>query len=52
MPRQIAFSEYEAALLLDAYLRVLRGEMSRRNSVQECSTHLRQMADPFVYTNS
>ena len=44
MPRQIAFSEYEAALLLDAYLRVLRGEMSRRNSVQECSTHLRQMA--------
>lgn len=44
MPRQEAFNEYEAALLLDAYLKVLRGEKSRKASIQECSTQLRQMA--------
>ncbi len=44
MSRQVAFSEHEAALLLDAYLKVLRGEKSRMASIQECSTQLRQMA--------
>lgn len=44
MSRQVAFSEHEATLLLDAYLKVLRGEKSRTSSIQECSTQLRQMA--------
>lgn len=44
MPKQTAFNGHEAALLLDAYLRVLSGEKSRMASIQECSTQLRQMA--------
>ena len=44
MPKQAAFNEHEAALLLDTYLKVLRGEKSRMASIQECSTQLRQMA--------
>lgn len=28
MPRQVPFTEYEAALLLDAYLKTLSGEKS------------------------
>ena len=31
MAKQIAFTKYEAALLLDAYLKVLSGELSRIN---------------------
>lgn len=44
MPRQFPFTEHEAALLLDAYLKTLSGEMGRIESVRECSTQLRQMA--------
>ena len=44
MPRQVPFTEHEAALLLDAYLKTLSGEMGRMESVRECSTQLRQMA--------
>ena len=44
MPRQIAFTEHEAALLLDAYLKTLSGEKGRMESVRECSSQLRQMA--------
>ena len=44
MPRQVPFSEHEAAILLDAYLKTLSGEMGRMESVRECSTQLHQMA--------
>ena len=44
MARQVAFTKYEAALLLDAYLKVLSGELSRMDSVKECSRMLRLMA--------
>ena len=44
MPRQIAFTEHEAALLLDAYLKTLSGEKGQMESVRECSSQLRQMA--------
>lgn len=44
MAKQIAFTKHEAALLLDAYLRVLSGELSRIDSVKECSRMLRLMA--------
>ena len=44
MRKQVAFSEHEAALLLDAYLKVLSGKMSRIDSVKECSQMLRQIA--------
>lgn len=44
MPRQVPFTEYEAALLLDAYLKTLSGEKGRMESVRDCSIQLRQMA--------
>lgn len=44
MTRQIPFTKYEAALLLDAYLKVLSGELSRIDSVKGCSQLLRSMA--------
>lgn len=44
MARQVAFTKHEAALLLDAYLKVLSGELSRMDSVKECSRMLRLMA--------
>lgn len=44
MARQAAFTKHEAALLLDAYLKVLSGELSRIDSVKECSRMLRLMA--------
>lgn len=44
MPRQVPFTEYEAALLLDAYLKTLSGEKGRMESVRDCSMQLRQMA--------
>ena len=44
MPRQLPFTEYEAALLLDAYLKTLSEEKGRMESVRECSMQLRQMA--------
>ncbi len=44
MPRQIPFTEHEAALLLDAYLKTLSGEKGRMESVRECSAQLRRMA--------
>lgn len=44
MPKQGPFTEHEAALLLDAYLKTLSGEMGRMESVRECSAQLRQMA--------
>ena len=33
MPMRVAFSKHEAVLLLDAYLQVLRGEKSRKDSI-------------------
>ena len=44
MPRQVPFTEYEAELLLDAYLKTLSGEKERMESVRDCSLQLRQMA--------
>ncbi len=44
MARQIPFTKYEAALLLDAYLKVRSGELSRMDSVKDCSQLLRSMA--------
>lgn len=44
MARQVAFTKHEAALLLDAYLKVVSGELSRMDSVKECSWMLRLMA--------
>lgn len=44
MTRQVAFTKHEAALLLNAYLKVLSGELSRMDSVKECSRMLRAMA--------
>ena len=44
MPRQVPFTEYEAALLMDAYLKTLSGEKGRMESVRDCSMQLRQMA--------
>lgn len=44
MPRQVPFTEYEAALLLDAYLKTLSGEKGRMESVRDCFMQLRQMA--------
>ena len=44
MPRQVPLTEYEAALLLDAYLKTLSGEKERMESVRDCSLQLRQMA--------
>lgn len=44
MGAQVAFSKYEAALLLEAYLKVLSGKSSRIDSAKECSQMLRLMA--------
>lgn len=44
MSNRVPFTEYEAALLLNAYLRVLAGNISRKQAVTECSKALRQMA--------
>lgn len=44
MPRHVPFTEYEAALLLDSYLKTLSGEQTRTNSIRECSSELRQIA--------
>ena len=44
MARQAPFTEYEAVLLLDAYLRTVSGDASRRDTVKDCSDALRRMA--------
>ncbi|MDO4340319.1 MAG: hypothetical protein Q4C91_19885 [Eubacteriales bacterium] len=44
MARQAPFTEYEAVLLLDAYLRTVSGDASRRDAVKNCSDALRRMA--------
>lgn len=44
MARQASFTEYEAVLLLDAYLRTVTGDASRRDAVKDCSDALRRMA--------
>lgn len=44
MGAQVAFSKYEAALLLEAYLKVLSRKSSRIDSAKECSQMLRLMA--------
>ena len=44
MARQAPFTEYEAVLLLDAYLRTVSGDVSRRDAVKNCSDALRRMA--------
>ena len=44
MARQAPFTEYEAVLLLDAYLRTVSGDVSRRDAVKDCSDALRRMA--------
>ena len=44
MQKQVAFTEHEAALLLDAYLRTLSGDKSRKESIRDCSAQLRQIA--------
>ena len=44
MARQAPFTEYEAVLLLDAYLRTVSGDASRRDAVKSCSDALRRMA--------
>ena len=44
MARQVAFTKHEAVLLLEAYLRIMSGELSRMDSVKECSRMLRCMA--------
>lgn len=44
MARQASFTEYEAVLLLDAFLKTLSGAVSRNEAVQDCSAALRRMA--------
>ena len=44
MANQAPFTEYEAVILLNAYLKVLSGDLTRMDSVRECSAKLRQMA--------
>ena len=44
MARQTPFTEYEAVLLLDAYLRTVSGDASRRDAVKDCSDALRRIA--------
>ena len=44
MARQAPFTEYEAVLLLDAYLRTVSGDAVRRDAVKDCSDSLRRMA--------
>lgn len=40
----IPFSEYEAVVLLDYYLKSLSGELTRQEAIRECSKMLRNMA--------
>ena len=42
--RNVAFTRHEAVLLLDAYLKVLYGELTRTDSVKDCSRMLRLIA--------
>lgn len=44
MARQALFTEYEAVLLLDSYLRTLYDDTLRRDAVKDCSEALRRMA--------
>lgn len=44
MARQAPFTEYEAVLLLDAYLRTVSGDALRKDAVKECSEALRRLA--------
>ena len=40
----VPFSEQEAVVLLDAYLKSLSGELTRQEAIKECSELLRRMA--------
>ncbi len=44
MGRQDSFTEHEAVLLLDAYLKTISGEMSRKEAIERCSNDLRHLA--------
>lgn len=44
MPKPAPFSEYEAALLLDAYLQVELDNINRKDAIKRCSEDLRRMA--------
>ena len=44
MSKPAPFSEYEAALLLDAYLHVESGKINRKDAIRRCSEDLRRMA--------
>lgn len=44
MARQVPFTEYEAVLLLDAFLQVESGAISRTRAIKNCSSALRCMA--------
>lgn len=44
MARQAPFTEYEAVLLLEAYLRTMSGDTLQRDAVKDCSEALRRMA--------
>ena len=44
MARQAPFTEYEAVLLLDAYLRTLYDDTLRKDAVKDCSEALRRIA--------
>ena len=44
MPSRVPFDKYEAAILLDAYLRFEHGDMSRKDAVKSVSDELRQRA--------
>lgn len=44
MAKQIPFTMYEAALLMDSYLKVLSGELSWMDAIKNCSRMLRAMA--------
>lgn len=44
MVRQAPFTEFEAVLLLNAYLRTVSGDILRKDAVKDCSEALRRMA--------
>lgn len=44
MARQAPFTEYEAVLLLDAFLQAELGAISRKEAIKNCSAALRSMA--------
>lgn len=44
MGRQDPFTKYEAVLLLEAYLKTISGEMSRKEAIERCSVDLRHLA--------